>query len=155
MAKQRTPRGTTASSDPFQRLYSRLGHEVVFWLNGKRVALNNPEPRMVLADYLRSGEVGLTGTKIGCNEGGCGACTVVLSHWDLQAKGIVHTSINSCLQLVPTLDGACITTIEGIGSLKSTLNEWQDKIAAGNGSQCGFCTPGFVMSRYGLSLSKP
>ena len=153
MAKRkRTP---AATADPSKKLYSHLSHEVVFWLNGTRTTVVNPEPRMVLADYLRAPNVGLTGTKIGCKEGGCGACTVVISHWDAQAKTIVHNSVSSCLRPLATLDGACVTTIEGIGSLKTKLNQWQDKIAANNGSQCGFCTPGFVMSRYALSLSEP
>src|SRR5690349_6307226 len=111
--------------------HARAGfcQDVVFWVNGERVSQHNPEPRLLLVDYLRSAEVGLTGTKIGCKEGGCGACTVVLSHFDRQTRNIVHSAINSCLRPVASLDGACITTIEGIGSTQTQLNEFQEKIA--------------------------
>ena len=145
----------TPKPDALARARAGFVNQVVFWVNGKRVALQNPEPRLLLVDYLRSADVGLTGTKIGCKEGGCGACTVILSHWDRQSKNIVHNAINSCLRPVASLDGACITTIEGIGSTQTQLNEFQEKIAAGNGSQCGFCTPGFVMSRYCVELTEP
>lgn len=129
--------------------------EVVFYVNGVRVALDNPDPALMLVDYLRSPEVGLTGTKIGCKEGGCGGCTVLRSEYDPKLKKVVHMASNSCLRPLPTVDGASFTTVEGMGSTKTRLNPVQYGIAAGNGSQCGFCTPGMVMSMCSLLVENP
>lgn len=119
--------------------------QLIFWLNGIRVEIANPDPTVRLADYLR--EVGLTGTKVSCGQGGCGACTVMLSHKKSDGTTI-HRPINACLRLVCTLDGMLVTTTEGIGSVHKGLDPTQVCIARYNGSQCGFCTPGFVMNTH-------
>eukprot|EP00742_Colponemidia_sp_Colp-10_P006408 GILJ01006866.1.p1 GENE.GILJ01006866.1~~GILJ01006866.1.p1 ORF type:complete len:1354 (+),score=235.07 GILJ01006866.1:130-4062(+) len=125
-----------------------------FVLNGEDVHVTNADPRMSVAEYLRT-VAGLTGTKIGCDEGGCGACTVVLS--SVQVKQDVTTKservVNACLRPLCSIDGMEVTTIEGIGSSKKGLHPLQSKIAECNGSQCGFCTPGMVMNMYGLMLA--
>lgn len=90
---------------------------VKFFLNGKEVTIENPSPDLLLLDYLRSEEVGLTGAKKGCGQGGCGACTVVLSQWNKEKKKAEHRSINSCLRPVCALDGLSVTTVEGTGSV--------------------------------------
>ncbi|HEY0458556.1 MAG TPA: molybdopterin cofactor-binding domain-containing protein [Pyrinomonadaceae bacterium] len=97
---------------------------VKFFLNGKAVTLENPSPDLLLLDYLRSEEVGLTGAKKGCGQGGCGACTVILSEWNEEKNRAEHHSINSCLRPVCALDGLSVTTVEGTGSMTRPENEF-------------------------------
>ncbi|KAK3681541.1 hypothetical protein LTR37_020849 [Vermiconidia calcicola] len=118
-----------------------------FYLNGTKVILDTADPEVTLLEYLRG--VGLTGTKLGCAEGGCGACTVVVSQYNPTTKEIYHASVNACLAPLVSVDGKHVITVEGIGSVKKP-HPSQERIAKGNGSQCGFCTPGIVMSLYAL-----
>lgn len=127
--------------------------ELVFWLNGERVAIRNPDPGRLLVDYLHS--VGLTGTKVGCGQGGCGACTVMVSHRDLLTGEPVHVAVNSCLRPLCAVDGMVVTTTEGIGSVHDGLDPTQFCIAMNNGTQCGFCTPGFVMNTHAFLQQNP
>lgn len=121
--------------------------ELVFYLNGERVQLPTVDPTVLLADYLRSPDVGLTGTKIGCKQGGCGACTVMLSSWNEDSQQVEHRSVNACLRPLASLDGMLVTTVEGTGSVKSgCISAVQDGLASNNGTQCGYCTPGWVMN---------
>lgn len=85
----------------------------------------------------------------GCGEGGCGACTVVVSQYNPTTKKIYHASVNACLAPLASIDGKHVVTIEGIGNVKKP-HPAQERVAKGNGSQCGFCTPGIVMSLYAL-----
>ena len=125
-------------------------NEVRFVLNGQPVVVPAVDPTLLLVDFLRSPRIGLTGTKVGCGEGGCGACVVIVAHLDQANDQVVERSVNSCLRPVCTLDGTVVTTIEGLGSTRTGLNPIQDRVATYNGSQCGYCTPGFVMCMYGL-----
>lgn len=118
-----------------------------FYLNGTRVVIDDIDPEVTLLEYLRG--IGLTGTKLGCAEGGCGACTVVVSQYNPTTKKIYHASVNACLAPLVSVDGKHVITIEGIGNVKRP-HPTQERIAKGNGSQCGFCTPGIVMSLYAL-----
>ncbi|CAK7265989.1 hypothetical protein SEPCBS119000_001792 [Sporothrix epigloea] len=118
-----------------------------FYLNGTRVVLDEIDPEITLLEYLRG--VGLTGTKLGCGEGGCGACTVVISQYNPTTGSIYHASVNACLAPLVSVDGKHVITIEGIGNVKQP-HAIQERVARGNGSQCGFCTPGIVMSLYAL-----
>jgi xanthine dehydrogenase/oxidase len=118
-----------------------------FYLNGTRVVIDDIDPEVTLLEYLRG--IGLTGTKLGCAEGGCGACTVVVSQFNPTTKKIYHASVNACLAPLVSVDGKHVITIEGIGNTKRP-HPVQERIAKGNGSQCGFCTPGIVMSLYAL-----
>lgn len=127
--------------------------EVAFFVNGVKVVEKNPQPEMTFLYYLRN-HLGLTGTKLGCGEGGCGACTVMVSQYDPVDQVIRHYSINACLALVCSMDGLAVTTVEGIGTLDS-LHPVQERIAKSHGSQCGFCTPGIVMSMYTLLRNNP
>jgi xanthine dehydrogenase/oxidase len=124
---------------------------IVFYLNGTKVTLDQADPEVTLLEYLRG--IGLTGTKLGCAEGGCGACTVVVSQYNPTTKKIYHASINACLSPLVSVDGKHVITVEGIGSVKRP-HPVQERIAMGNGSQCGFCTPGIVMSAYALLRNK-
>ncbi|XP_041467689.1 xanthine dehydrogenase/oxidase-like [Lytechinus variegatus] len=115
---------------------------------------HNPDPEMSLLTYIRT-KLGLTGTKSGCSEGGCGACTVMVSNYDSNFNKIVHRAVNACLAPVCSVHGAAVTTVEGIGSTKSKLHPVQERIALAHGTQCGFCTPGMVMSMYTLLRNNP
>ncbi|KAG4440065.1 hypothetical protein IFR05_004458 [Cadophora sp. M221] len=122
-----------------------------FYLNGTRIALKNANPQWTLLDFIRS-QHGLKGTKLGCGEGGCGACTVVLQVLDSTAeqKGRVkHLAVNACLFPLVGVVGKHVITVEGIGSLDNP-HPLQERMAKLHGSQCGFCTPGIVMSLYAL-----
>lgn len=191
-----------------------MPNSVSFFLNGEEVTIQNPSPDLMLIDYLRSEQVGLTGAKKGCGQGGCGACTVILSHWDKEAKAPAHHSINSCLRPVCALSGLSVTTIEGTGEVvrptpshqaavpsgsrygappnaapspefleavaaareekkihKQTascvdggddhdhnhegMNPVAHRLAANNGTQCGYCSVGFVMNMSAFITNKP
>lgn len=123
--------------------------EIAFYLNGRRTVLTNPNPQWTLLDYLRS-RPGLRGTKLGCGEGGCGACTVVMQVGQKSPeRRVEHISINACLFPLLGCEGKHIITVEGIGSVASP-HPLQERMAKMHGSQCGFCTPGIVMSLYAL-----
>ena len=113
-----------------------------FLLNGARVDLSGVDPRATLLDWLREAR-GLRGTKEGCNEGDCGACTVGVTR--LVDGAPRREAVNACIQLLPMLDGAAVTTVEGIAG-PERLHPAQEAMVACHGSQCGFCTPGIVMS---------
>src|SRR5436190_17013685 len=93
-----------------------MSNSVSFRLNGEFVTIEDPSPELLLLDYLRSPEVGLTGAKKGCGQGGCGACTVIVSRW--VEKHAEHRAVNACLVPVCTLGGLAVTTIEGTGAAK-------------------------------------
>lgn len=141
----------TAKTKASQPAYAT---DLVFYLNGARVQLQNVSPATLLVDFLRSPTVGLTGTKIGCKQGGCGACTVLLSEWDAATKQPVHCSINACMRPLAALDGMLVTTIEGMGSVNSEVSPVQYCLAKSNGTQCGYCTPGWVMSAHGCFAAR-
>nr|WP_274706893.1 molybdopterin cofactor-binding domain-containing protein [Allorhizobium sonneratiae] len=109
----------------------------------------------MLIDWLRSPEVGLTGPKKPCGQGGCGGCTVVLSHWDEEEGKPVHLPINSCLRPVAALNGLAVTTIEGTGSVRECMNKVAYRVAKNNGTQCGYCTNGWVMAMTGFLANEP
>lgn len=111
---------------------------VTFLLNGETVEVNT-HPTQTLLDWLRETR-GLTGTKEGCNEGDCGACTVMIT----DERGA--RSLNACILFVPQLHGKAVRTVEGIAAPDGTLHAVQQAMVDNHGSQCGFCTPGFVVS---------
>ncbi|WIA42815.1 hypothetical protein OEZ86_008746 [Tetradesmus obliquus] len=118
----------------------------ICYVNGKRYSLPLGRGEATLLQWLR--ESGLTGTKLGCGEGGCGACTVMLSHWE--GGRVQHRAVNACLCPLYAAEGMHVVTVEGIGSVRDGLHPVQAALANSHGSQCGFCTPGFVMSMYSL-----
>jgi len=127
---------------------------LVFFVNGKKVVDNNPDPAQTLLTYLRN-KLRLCGTKLGCGEGGCGACTVMVSKFNRREGKVEHLSVNACLAPVAAMHGLAVTTVEGIGNAKGRLHAVQQRLANSHGSQCGFCTPGIVMSMYTLLRNKP
>ncbi|KAK4166188.1 molybdopterin binding aldehyde oxidase/xanthine dehydrogenase [Cladorrhinum sp. PSN259] len=138
---------TEPASAPEGTLTTSFDDTLRFYLNGTRVVLDEIDPEVTLLEYLRG--IGLTGTKLGCGEGGCGACTVVVSQYNPTTKKIYHASVNACLAPLASIDGKHVITIEGIGNVKKP-HPTQERVAKNNGSQCGFCTPGIVMSLYAL-----
>ena len=127
------------------------------WASDPTITVNGEKRRVdaskvtgstTLLDFLRL-ECGLTGAKLGCGEGGCGACTVVVSTWDVSARKPVHRSINGCLAPALSCVGCAVTTVEGMGSAAAP-HPIQSALAEGHGSQCGFCTPGIAASMYAL-----
>src|SRR5436305_14372061 len=105
--------------------------QLVFWLNGRKVVIPNPDPAVLLTDYLHG--IGLTGTKVGCGQGGCGACTVMLSHRDGLSGEPVHRAVNACLRPLCAVDGMMVTTTEGIGNVREGLDPTHDRLAAPTG----------------------
>lgn len=111
------------------------------------VELRDVEPTALLLDYLREVE-GATGTKEGCAEGDCGACTVALGR--LRNGKMTYAPVNSCIQLLGQVDGTEIVTVEDLEDADGELHPVQAAMAEKHASQCGFCTPGFVMSIFAL-----
>jgi xanthine dehydrogenase small subunit len=116
-----------------------------FLLNGERVSLDRENPARTLLTWLRERR-GLAGTKEGCAEGDCGACTVVLADLDPAGK-LRYQPINACILCIGALEGKEVITVEGLKQGKS-LHPVQQAMVECHGSQCGFCTPGFVMALY-------
>ncbi|XP_065054384.1 xanthine dehydrogenase-like isoform X1 [Rhopilema esculentum] len=128
--------------------------QLEFYVNGQKVVEKDPDPEWTLLFYLRE-KLSLCGTKLGCGEGGCGACTVMVSMYEKETKTIKHMSVNACLAPVCAMHGLAVTTVEGIGSTKTKLHAIQERMSKMHASQCGFCTPGIVMSMYTLLRNKP
>ena len=125
-----------------------------FVLDGEIIELDDVEPTRTVLQFLRE-DLGRTGTKEGCAEGDCGACTVVVAEIDRSGNDITLRAINSCIQFLPTLDGKELISVESLGA--GDLHPVQRAMVDCHGSQCGFCTPGFVMSLFALykTRSKP
>lgn len=129
---------------------------ILLFINGLRYEVKGAEVFLTLSDYLRQ-SLGLRGTKIVCSEGDCGSCSVLVGKPDGDARLSYH-SIDSCIQFVFQLDGKHVVTVEGLADSDSTycsdvgtrLNEVQQAMIDCHGSQCGFCTPGFVVAMTGL-----
>jgi len=115
-----------------------MNHSIHLAVNGVRREITLSDPRVTLLDLLRE-QLHLTGTKKGCDRGQCGACTILVN----------GRRINACLALAASYDGADITTIEGVAR-GDELHPLQAAFIAHDGLQCGFCTPGQIMSALGL-----
>jgi xanthine dehydrogenase small subunit len=123
-----------------------------FVLNGEPLEVRGLDPATTLLDYVRR-ERRLTGTKEGCAEGDCGACAVTVG--ELGPSGIRYRALNACILLMPMLEGRSVTTVEHLRRNGGALHPAQQAMVDGHGSQCGYCTPGFVMSLYTAYLSEP
>src|SRR5664279_2113523 len=136
-------------------VYHRLTMEsrpIRFFHRGAIVEIDGVAPTRTVLDWLRE-DARCTGTKEGCNEGDCGACTVVIAELapaDATSVDVVDglrlRSANACIQFLPTLDGKALFTVEDLAGADGALHPVQQAMVACHGSQCGFCTPGFVMS---------
>jgi len=113
----------------------------------KIIEISNPDPNETVLNYIRT-KLQKTGTKEGCAEGGCGACTVVLG--ELKNNDINYVAVNSCITFLPTLTGKQLILVEDLISKDNSLHPVQEAMVKYHGSQCGFCTPGFVMSLFSM-----
>lgn len=118
-----------------------------FVRRGELVSLSNVPPDRTLLEVLRE-DLACTGTKEGCGEGDCGACTVVLG--EARDGGLQYRAINSCIRLAHSIDGLALWTVEDLAGADGSLHPAQEAMVQCHGSQCGFCTPGFVMSLFGM-----
>ncbi|MEI6662475.1 MAG: 2Fe-2S iron-sulfur cluster-binding protein, partial [Comamonadaceae bacterium] len=118
-----------------------------FLKNGEAITLHEVPANRTLLEVLRE-DLHCTGTKEGCGEGDCGACTVVIGQ---ERDGKLHTSaINSCIRLAHSVDGLAVWTVEGLTQDNGAPHPVQEALKTSHASQCGFCTPGFAMSLFGL-----
>ena len=132
---------------------------LTFLLNGELRRIDHCDPTATLLHYLRE-EQGLTGTKEGCAEGDCGACTVTVSSLagnlasNLDGSGdIEHKAVNACICLLPMLQGKSVTTVEALHGTDGGPHEIQNTMVELHASQCGFCTPGIVMSLHAAGMN--
>jgi xanthine dehydrogenase small subunit len=129
-----------------------MRNHVTFVLNGAIQRVGDLSPTTTLLAYLRR-DRRLTGTKEGCGEGDCGACTVMVT--ERRADGVVRYPLNACIVFLPMLEGRAVTTVEHLVAPDGRLHPVQQAIAAYHGSQCGFCTPGIVMSLTAAYAGEP
>jgi xanthine dehydrogenase small subunit len=128
-----------------------MRNTLTFLLNGERTQVSGIDPTTTVLRWLRETKR-LTGTKEGCAEGDCGACTVLVGH--IESGRIRYRSINACIAFLPMLEGLSVITVEGVAGPGGALHPCQQAMVECHGSQCGFCTPGFVMSLYGEHLNR-
>uniref|UniRef100_A0A2C9JJ99 Xanthine dehydrogenase n=1 Tax=Biomphalaria glabrata TaxID=6526 RepID=A0A2C9JJ99_BIOGL len=126
---------------------------LIFFVNGVKTELKNPDPELTLLEFLRKHKR-LTGSKHGCGQGGCGACTVMISKYNSVTETIDWPA-NACITTVCSLHGRAVTTVEGVGDIKRKVHPVQKQLVENHGTQCGFCTPGFVMAMYTLLRNNP
>ncbi len=130
----------------------RIRNEIRFILNGEDVVLRDVAPDATLLDWLRLNR-SLRGTKEGCAEGDCGACTVLVGK--LSGGELTYEGVNACIRFLGSLDRTHVVTVEHLRGEKGGLHPVQQAMVDFHGSQCGFCTPGIVMSLYGLWMKTP
>jgi xanthine dehydrogenase small subunit len=124
-----------------------VSQPIRFLLNGAPVEVTGVAPQTMLLEYLREAR-GLTGTKEGCAEGDCGACTIVLA--ERRGDRLAWQPVNACIRPLPSVDGKAVFTVESLRAGDGSLHPAQQAMVECHGSQCGFCTPGFVMSLFAL-----
>jgi len=128
---------------------TQVTNTVRFVLDGRIVEAQGERRTTTVLDYLRE-QLHRTGTKEGCAEGDCGACVVMVGELNDAGTGVNYLPVNACIQLLPSLDGKSVKTVESLKKADGTLHPVQDEMVKCHGSQCGFCTPGIVMSLVNL-----
>ncbi len=128
-----------------------MSDPIRFYYQGKVQEVSGMKPTRTVLQHLRE-DLHCTGTKEGCAEGDCGACTVVIG--SLENGELSLKAVNSCIQFAPTLDGKALFTVEDLQQAGGALHPVQQALVECHGSQCGFCTPGFVMSLWGMYLKQ-
>ncbi len=127
-----------------------MGETIRFLLDGQVQEVRRANPTTTLLEHLR-GPLRRTGTKEGCAEGDCGSCTVLVGEEDPEG-GVAWRAVNSCIQFLPMLHGKALITVESLAKT-GELHPVQQAMVDKHGSQCGFCTPGIVMSLYGRAIA--
>ena len=123
-----------------------------YLLDGQVREIRGADPTRTVLEHLR-GDLGRTGTKEGCAEGDCGACTVLVGDLTTAGDAVRWRAVNSCLQFLPMIDGRALMTVESLtAEREGALHPVQRAMVESHASQCGFCTPGFVMSLYGRAI---
>ncbi|KHG23845.1 Abscisic-aldehyde oxidase -like protein [Gossypium arboreum] len=135
---------TTPTKKPHQTL--------VFAVNGERFELSELDPSTTLLEFLRS-QTSFKSVKLGCGEGGCGACLVLLSKYDPVQDKVDDFTVSSCLTLLCSVNGCSITTAEGVGNSKDGFHPIQERFSGFHASQCGYCTPGMCVSLYSALIN--
>jgi aerobic-type carbon monoxide dehydrogenase small subunit (CoxS/CutS family) len=130
-------------SELSEAVVARAEREIALRVNGREMR-GRAEPRMTLADFLRT-ELGLTGTRLGCEQGICGSCTILMG----------ERSVRSCLLFAVQAAGHEITTVEGLAESDGELHPIQKAFSREYGLQCGFCTPGLLMTVLELMSDEP
>ncbi|OWM69067.1 hypothetical protein CDL15_Pgr025254 [Punica granatum] len=125
---------------------------LVFAVNGQRFELSDIDPSTTVLEFLRL-HTRFKSVKLGCGEGGCGACVVLLSRYDPASDRVEDFTTSSCLTLLCSINGCSITTAEGLGNTKDGFHPIQKRFSGFHASQCGFCTPGMCMSLYGALVN--
>lgn len=128
---------------------TQVTNTVRFVLDGQIVEAQGERRTTTVLDYLRE-QLHRTGTKEGCAEGDCGACVVMVGELNAAGTAVDYVPVNACIQLLPSLDGKSVKTVESLKKADGTLHPVQDEMVKCHGSQCGFCTPGIVMSLVNL-----
>ncbi len=123
-----------------------VSNTIEFLLNNKIYKIKNPDPNKTILSYVRD-DLKKNGTKEGCAEGGCGACTIVLG--ELNKNKIIYKAINACISFLPILNGKQLILVEDLIN-DNKLHPVQEAMVKFHGSQCGFCTPGFTMSLFSM-----
>jgi xanthine dehydrogenase small subunit len=123
---------------------------ILFHLNGAPVRAGGDAAFETLSRFLRDEGRGAVGTKIVCEEGDCGACTVLVGRGEGLGGRLRYRAVNSCIQFVFQLDGAHVVTVEGVAGGRERLNSVQEAMIRCHGAQCGYCTPGFIVAMTGL-----
>ena len=128
---------------------------VLLHINGAPVRVGGDAVFETVSRFLRDGGRGAVGTKIVCEEGDCGACTVLIGR--PEGGRLRYRAVNSCIQFVFQLDGAHVVTVEGVGGAVDRMNKVQEAMIRCHGAQCGYCTPGFIMAMTGMmeDVEKP
>ncbi|WP_159696283.1 xanthine dehydrogenase small subunit [Massilia sp. 9I] len=128
-----------------------MSEPIRFYYRGAVREVRDAQPTQTILQHLRE-DLHCTGTKEGCAEGDCGACTVVIG--SLEGGQLELKAVNSCIQFTPTLDGKALFTVEDLQQQDGSLHPVQQALVECHGSQCGFCTPGFAMSLWGMYLKQ-
>src|SRR5450830_695521 len=124
-----------------------MSEPIRFYFQGRVQEVRSASPTRTVLQHLRE-DLHCTGTKEGCAEGDCGACTVVVG--SLVDGQLEMRNVNSCIQFLPTLDGKAVFSVEDLRQPDGALHPVQEALVECHGSQCGFCTPGFAMSMWSL-----
>ncbi|KAK7300353.1 hypothetical protein RJT34_11197 [Clitoria ternatea] len=125
---------------------------LIFCVNGERFELSDVDPSTTLLEFLRT-QTHFKSVKLGCGEGGCGACVVLISKYDPLLDKVEDFTASSCLTLVCSIHGCSVTTSEGIGNSKDGFHPIHERVAGFHGTQCGFCTPGMCVSLFGTLVN--